>query len=67
MLLSGSGLFATYDPLVVHTAKRVKNPVAIRVAFKYSVGFTPGSVASNANIIDAGLLVRKDGEIKKIT
>jgi len=67
MLLSGAGLFATYDPLVVHTAKRVKNPVAIRTAFKYSGGFTPGSVASSSNIINAGLLVRKNGEIKKIT
>lgn len=67
MLLSGAGLFAMYDPLVVHTAKRVKNPVAIRAAFKYSGGFTPGSVASSSNIINAGLLVRKNGEIKKIT
>jgi len=67
MLMSGAGLFATYDPLVIHTAKRVKNPVTMRAAFKYSGGFTPGSVASSANIIGAGLLVRKDGEIKKIT
>jgi len=66
MLLSGAGLFATYDPLVVHTAQRVKNPVAIRAAFKYSGGFTPGSVASSTNIINAGLLVRKNGEIKKL-
>lgn len=66
MLLSGAGLFATYDPLVVHTAKRVKNPVAMRAAFKYSGGFTPGSVASSSNIINAGLLVRKNGEIEKI-
>ena len=66
MLLSGAGLFAMYDPLVVHTAKRVKNPVAIRAAFKYSGGFTPGSVASSSNIINAGLLVRKNGEIKKL-
>jgi len=67
MLMSGAGLFATYDPLVVHTANRVKNPVALRVAFKYSGGFTPGSIASSSNIIGAGLLVRKNGEIKKIT
>jgi len=67
MLLSGAGLFATYDPLVVHTARRVKNPVAMRAAFKYSGGFTPGSVASASNIVNAGLLVRKNGEIKKIT
>ena len=66
MLMSGAGLFATYDPLVVHTAKRVKNPVALRAAFKYSGGFTPGSVASASNIIGAGLLVRKDGKIKKL-
>jgi short subunit dehydrogenase-like uncharacterized protein len=67
MLLSGAGLFATYDPLVVHTAKRVKNPVALRAAFKYSGGFTPGSIASSANIIGAGILVRKNGEIKKLS
>jgi short subunit dehydrogenase-like uncharacterized protein len=66
MLISGAGLFTTYDPLVVHTAKRVKNPVAIRAAFKYSGGFTPGSIASSANIIGAGILVRKGGEIKKL-
>ena len=67
MLLSGAGLFATYDPLVVHTAQRVKNPVAIRAAFKYSGGFTPGSVASASNIMNAGLLVRKNGKIIKLT
>ncbi|WP_442591796.1 saccharopine dehydrogenase family protein [Pedobacter sp. AW31-3R] len=66
MLLPGAGLFATYDPLVVHTAKRVKNPIAMRAAFKYSGGFTPGSVASSSNIINAGMLVRKNGKIKKL-
>lgn len=66
MLISGAGLFTTYDPLVVHTAKRVRNPVALRAAFKYSGGFTPGSVASSANIIGAGILVRKNGELKKL-
>jgi len=67
MLISGAGLFTTYDPLVVHTVKRVKSPVRLRTAFKYSGGFTPGSVASSANIIGAGILVRKNGEIKKLT
>jgi short subunit dehydrogenase-like uncharacterized protein len=66
MLISGAGLFTTYDPLVLHTANRVKNPVSVRAAFKYSGGFTPGSVASSANIIGAGILVRKNGEIKKL-
>lgn len=66
MLLSGAGLFASYDPLVLHTAKRVKKPVALRTAFKYSGGFTPGSIASSANIVNAGVLVRKAGEIKKL-
>ena len=65
MLLSGAGLFTTYDPLVVHTAKRVKYPVALRVAFKYTGGFTPGSVASSSNIINAGILMRKNGIIEK--
>lgn len=67
MLLSGAGLFATYDPLVLHTAKRVKNPVKLRVAFKYSGGFTPGSIASSANILNAGILARKNGIIVKLT
>jgi short subunit dehydrogenase-like uncharacterized protein len=66
MLLSGAGLFASYDPLVLHTVKRVKKPVALRAAFKYSGGFTPGSIASSANIVNAGILVRKAGEIKKL-
>lgn len=66
MLLSGAGLFSAYDPLVLHTAKRVKNPVALRAAFKYSGGFTPGSIASSANIVNAGILVRKDGVIEKL-
>jgi len=67
MLLSGAGLFVSYDPLVVHTAKRVANPIGLRVAFKYSGGFTPGSIASSANIINAGLVVRKNGELIKLT
>jgi short subunit dehydrogenase-like uncharacterized protein len=66
MILSGAGLFATYDPLVLHTAKRIKNPVSLRTAFKYSGGFTPGSIASSANIISAGLLIRIKGEIQKL-
>lgn len=66
MLLSGAGLFTTYDPLVMHTAKRVEAPEKLRVAFKYSGGFTPGSIASSANIINAGILVRKMGKIEKL-
>ena len=66
MILSGAGLFTTYDPLVIHTAKRVKNPVKLRVAFKYSGGFTPGSIASSANIIKAGILVRKNNKLEKL-
>lgn len=67
MILSGAELFSTYDPLVVHAAKRVKNPVALRVAFQYSGGFTPGSIASSANIINAGILVRRNGSIEKLS
>lgn len=67
MILSGAGLFATYDPLVLHTSKRVKEPVSLRTAFKYSGGFTPGSVASSANIINAGLLVRRNGQIQQLS
>jgi len=63
MVLSGAGLFVSYDPLVLHTARRVPNPVRLRMAFKYSGGFTPGSVASSANILKAGILVRQKGEL----
>jgi short subunit dehydrogenase-like uncharacterized protein len=66
MILSGIGLFATYDPLVVYASKRVNNPITLRAAFKYSGGFTPGSVASSANIIGAGTLVRKNGVLIKL-
>lgn len=66
MILSGAGLFASYDPLVLHTSKRVKNPVALRAAFKYSGGFTPGSIASSVNIFNAGILVRKNGKVEKL-
>jgi len=66
MLMSGAGLFATYDPLVLHTAKRVNHPVKLRAAFSYSGGFTPGSIASSSNIINAGILVRKNGQLKKL-
>lgn len=66
MILSGAGLFSTYDPLAVHTAKRVKNPVTLRSAFQYSGGFTPGSIASSANIINAGILVRINGLIQQL-
>jgi short subunit dehydrogenase-like uncharacterized protein len=67
MILSGAGLFSTYDPLILHTAKRVKNPVALRAAFQYSGGFTPGSIASSANIINAGILIRRNGLIEKLS
>jgi short subunit dehydrogenase-like uncharacterized protein len=67
MVLSGAGLFVSYDPLALHTARRVPNPVKLRMAFRYTGGFTPGSVASSANIIAAGLLVRRNGELVKLT
>jgi short subunit dehydrogenase-like uncharacterized protein len=67
MIISGAGLFATYDPLVVHTSKRIGSPVRLRAAFKYSGGFTPGSIASSANIINAGLLVRRNGLVEKLS
>lgn len=67
MILSGAGLFSTYDPLVVHTARRVENPIALRAAFQYSGGFTPGSIASSANILNAGNLVRRNGLLEKLT
>ncbi|WP_026632181.1 saccharopine dehydrogenase NADP-binding domain-containing protein [Dyadobacter alkalitolerans] len=67
MILSGAGLFATYDPLVLHTAGRIKDPIFLRAAFKYSGGFTPGSIASSANIINAGVLVRRNGLVQQLS
>ncbi|WP_378956825.1 saccharopine dehydrogenase family protein [Pelosinus sp. sgz500959] len=67
MMVSGAGLFVAYDALVVHTAKRVKRAQQLFVAFRHYGGFSKGSVKSSKYIVDLGLLIRDNGELKQIT
>lgn len=62
-LISGAGLFVSYDALVVHLAKLVEEPKSLKVGFRHYGGFSKGSVLSSQNIIDLGTLIRRDGEI----
>ncbi|MCC9168869.1 saccharopine dehydrogenase family protein [Pontibacter harenae] len=66
MLISGAGMFVSYDALVLHTASRVKNPHRVSVAFRHYGGFSRGSVKSSRHIADLGILVREDGKIKQV-
>lgn len=67
MMISGAGLFVAYDALVVHTAKRVKHAQQLFAAFRHYGGFSQGSVKSSKYIVDIGLLIRENGELKQIT
>jgi len=67
MLISGAGMFVSYDALVLHTASRVKNPQKLSVAFRHYGGFSRGSVKSSRNIVDLGVLIREDGNLKQLT
>ncbi|MDQ0968667.1 short subunit dehydrogenase-like uncharacterized protein [Flavobacterium sp. W4I14] len=62
-LMSGAGLFVSYDALVVYLSQQVKEPIGLKVGFRHFGGFSKGSVLSSKNIADLGLLVRKDGEL----
>lgn len=62
-LMSGAGLFVSYDALVVHLSKQVENPQSIQVGFRHYGGFSKGSVLSSKNIADLGVLIRKEGKI----
>ncbi len=62
-LISGAGLFVSYDALVVHLASLVEEPVSLKVGFQHYGGFSKGSILSSKNIADLGVLVRKEGEI----
>lgn len=62
-LISGAGLFVSYDALVVHLSKLVAEPEYLKVGFRHYGGFSKGSVLSSKNIADLGILVRKNGEI----
>lgn len=62
-LLSGAGLFVSYDALAVHLSKLVDEPIQLKVGFRHFGGFSRGSVLSSKNIADLGVLVRKEGVI----
>ncbi|RNL90138.1 hypothetical protein ED312_06835 [Sinomicrobium pectinilyticum] len=64
-LISGAGLFVSYDALVVHLSKSVEEPKQLKMGFRHYGGFSKGSVLSSKNIADLGVLVRKDGLITK--
>jgi short subunit dehydrogenase-like uncharacterized protein len=62
-IISGAGLFVSYDALVVHLSKLVAEPEYLRVGFRHYGGFSRGSVLSSKNIADLGILIRKNGVI----
>lgn len=62
-LMSGAGLFVSYDALAVHLSKLVIDPQELKVGFMHYGGFSKGSILSSKNIADLGILVRQDGEI----
>ncbi len=62
-LMSGAGLFVSYDALAFYVAGKVMNPQKLSVGFRHFGGFSRGSVISSKNIADLGILVRKNGEI----
>jgi len=62
-LISGAGLFVSYDALVVHLSKLVAEPEYLKVGFRHYGGFSRGSVLSSKNIADLGLLIRENGVI----
>lgn len=62
-LISGAGLFVSYDALAVYVAGKVKNPQKLSVGFRHFGGFSRGSVISSKNIADLGILIRKNNEI----
>lgn len=62
-LISGAGLFVSYDALAVYVAGKVPNPQKLSVGFRHFGGFSRGSVISSQNIADLGTLIRKNNEI----
>lgn len=64
-LISGAGLFVSYDALAVHLAQLVDEPQKLSMGFRHYGGFSKGSVLSSKNIADLGILVRKDNEIQE--
>lgn len=64
-LISGAGLFVSYDALVVHLSKLVEQPEFLKVGFRHYGGFSRGSVLSSKNIADLGSLIRKNGAVEE--
>ena len=64
-LISGAGLFVSYDALAVHLSKLVSEPQQLKVGFRHYGGFSKGSILSSKNIADLGILIRKNGDIVK--
>ena len=62
-IISGAGLFVSYDALVVHLSKLIAEPEFLSVGFRHYGGFSKGSVLSSKNIADLGILIRKNGDI----
>lgn len=62
-LISGAGLFVSYDALAVHLSKLVADPQELKVGFRHYGGFSKGSILSSKNIADLGILIRKNGEV----
>ncbi|WP_293946961.1 MULTISPECIES: saccharopine dehydrogenase family protein [unclassified Sphingobacterium] len=62
-LISGAGLFVSYDALVVHLSKLVAEPEYLKIGFRHYGGFSRGSVLSSKNIAELGILIRRNGEI----
>jgi len=62
-IISGAGLFVSYDALVVHLSKLVAEPEYLKVGFRHYGGFSRGSVLSSKNIANLGILIRRNGNI----
>jgi short subunit dehydrogenase-like uncharacterized protein len=64
MLLPGVGWdVVPTDSLAVHVAKRVAEPLALSIALQVPGSMSRGSAMSASEIINAGVLVRFDGEL----
>jgi len=62
-LISGAGLFVSYDALVVHLSKLVAEPEYLKIGFRHYGGFSKGSVLSSKHIADLGLLIRRNSHL----
>ncbi|WP_406688599.1 saccharopine dehydrogenase NADP-binding domain-containing protein [Saccharopolyspora sp. ID03-671] len=64
MVLSGGGWQSVpSDCLVMHTARRVRDPQRVAIGLHVTGGFSRGSIAGSSIIMDLGVLVRRGGEV----